>query len=675
MSAMTTGLAGRLSAVLVVAMLLTIVMPVYAADTAIKGPVMISSITDSVGSININVGKGEGVKEGATGVVTRDGKQIAKYVVQQVNWGFSRITISDLAEGYTVRAGDSAPLTGGTEQPVTIKKKSSKTKQLLTILAIGAAVFFLGGGGGGSGSSGSLSLTAKKVTSGEDTRNITITATLRDNKGNLVGSGVPVRFSTNAGTLDRTETTTVSSGKATATLSYDPQNDPDTATVTVIAQGKTETIDVSFVTSIELVVEPLKIQVVGSGGTAMQATVTATCWDALGTMATSGEVKFSATKGTITPTTAQIGSDGVARATFTSSQVGEVDINATWLKSTISETVTVTAGPPYDITLTANPTSATVTDNTSVTINANVRDIKGNPVADGTVVNFSVTPDASGGGNGRFMTSQAVTDRGLAVAYLETKDSLGALSKPGTATVRVDVLRADQPEDVPAPTTDRFKTTTVQFVAQVSPEVADITLSVKAGEKSNIRGWDRSGNTTKIVAAVKNGDGLPVPNGTAVSFSTTDGFITAQSTTTNGFAEATLTTDGQGSGDGTVDITATSGSITETAEDLVIFSGAPLLANCTVTVAPDTLPAVNGQASIDVTASDLNNHPVADGTTVKVTTTKGTVGGAGTTVGGSCQLTLSTSTDVGSPTPAGVGTVTAVIDNVVTLTRTFTVNP
>lgn len=667
---MTNRFAGRLSLILIAALVLSIGAPLFAADKTTSLPVSISSVTDAMGSININVGKGEGIKEGSKGVVVRDGKEIASYVVQQVNWGFSRITLLNVVEGYTVRPGDSAPLSGtATEKPSVKKKSSSKT--LLTILAIGAAVLLLSGGGGSSNSpeaSGDITITTQKTSTsspGGATGTITITANVNDNTGFAAPDGTAVTFSSTAGTLNRTQATTLA-GKATATLSYDLSVDPETATITVRALGKTEAKDVSFVSSIDLVADPLTIEAKDTGTGESVATITATCVDTSGS-STTQSVNFSANLGTIANATVPIGAGGIATTTFSSNTAGTATVTATWGSSKATVTITVTAGPPFSVSVASDNGSIQADGISFATIRGIVKNSKGNPVTDGTVVDFSVIPDADGGGNGTFEPTQATTVGGIAIAYLYSRDSAGDPSKSGTARIKADVVRANQPPDLPVPATDLTNQATV--VHFVSSQIGEIHLSA---DPANVRGWDIVGNTTTITAVVYNTDHQPVPDGTTVRFTPTHGLITGSvsgnlSITSGGIATATLKTDASGNPtwNGLVDIEAIAGpdEVAETAVGVVIFSGGPAASECDANLSQTEMATVGGQAVIDVTALDLNGNPMIDGSVVTVTTDKGTIsgGGSGVTSGGQCAFTLMMSTDAASPTPTGPGSVRVTI--------------
>jgi hypothetical protein len=666
-------IAARASMLLIATMFVSIVNPAIKAHAAPANPILISSFVDTAGSININAGKGEGIQVGSKGIILQDGKKIADYEVVQVNWGFSKIQLSNLVEGYSVKPGDSAPII---EAPPAKKSSGSKsTMKIVALIAAAAAVALLakgGGGGGGGGSAGAITLNATKTTTPDKVVKVTITANVKDASGNPAADGTLVIFSSSAGTLDYSQVPTVS-GRASVVLTAD---DADTAVVTVKALGQTSTINVSFISSIDLVAEPTTIQVSGSGGSVTQSTITAVCRDAFGELATSGEVEFTASFGTVTPATASINGSGVATTTFTSNSVGTATITAKWSKSTVTTPITVTAGPPHSMTVTTSANTLACDGSSTATIRATVRDIQGNLVKDGTVVNFSVIPDGDGGGNGT-ITAQAATSNGVATAYLVTRDASGATSKAGTATVKAEVRAANQPANVPAPLVDITKQDTlVQFISLV---VGRIVLTANP---VNIRGWDVAGNASTITATVYNEDNQPIPNGTVVTFAANHGTITPSATTSNGSATATLTSDASGDGtwNGLVDVTATAGGVSKTASGIVVFSGPAVAANTTTNISQSSLPAVGGQATITCTVRDINNNAVVDGTQVTASTDKGSVSPvtSHTSTGGVVVFNLATSTSSGFPTQTGPGSVTLTITTggaPVVITVPFTVVP
>ncbi|MBN2006529.1 MAG: VWA domain-containing protein [Anaerolineae bacterium] len=156
--------------------------------------------------------------------------------------------------------------------------------------------------------------------------------------------------------------------------------------------------------------------------------------------------------------------------------------------------------------------------------------------------------------------------------------------------------------------------------------------------------------TTVITATATDGTGLPITDGTPVTFTTSLGEIApAIAATAGGVATATLTASLDA---GIATITATTGSATGTVD--VAFVPPP---PHTVSVqAQDTILLADGHSSTILTAtvSDSIGRPVADGTDVAFTTTLGTLAPlAATTGGGIVTATLTAGPD------AGVATVTA----------------
>ncbi len=672
---MTRTLSGRLSVLLIIAMVVSIMSPAFAADKSTLESVTISSVTNLAGDTHISAGKAEGISVGATGSIQRDGKEIAKYRVVDVNWGISRIDIYDLQQGYTVKAGDAAPITSNPAPP---KSKSSALKVIGIVAAVGLIAALVGGGGGGGGggpTADTITLTTQKTStvSGDGDVRATITITARINKanGDAIEDGTFVTFNTTAGSLNHTQTRS-SAGVATAILTYDSAIDtaPE-ATVTVRCAGKSQRTTVSFTSSVELRASTKTIQILGSGGAVTQTTLEATCLDILGNPATSGNVTFSATFGDITDTS-PIGAGGRATATYTSDRAGKAVVTAKYLNSTATITITVQAGPPTIINLSSSDSSLPSDGNSLARISAEVADAGGNPATDGTVVKFFVDPDGGGGGNGT-ITAQATTKNGVATANLITKDSAGARSNPGVATIRAQV-QAAQPSNIPAPATDLENSITVTFAPVPVTEVGSVALNA---DKMNIR--NAVGNKTNLTALVTTVDGHTVPDGTQVVFTPTHGAISNVTTTVGGQATAVLNAGGN-AGNGNVVVTATAGGVTS-APLTIIFSGPPSAANCSWTITPAALAKSGGQATITITAKDANNHPIVDGTTVSAVTSKGTLlSSTDQTSDGVARFTLVTSPDSASPTDPGDGVVTVTVPSGgggsnVTLEVPFTVLP
>ncbi|HEY3299028.1 MAG TPA: invasin domain 3-containing protein, partial [Armatimonadota bacterium] len=427
---------GRLSMILAIMMIMPIIAPAYGAEKPVN-QVVISNVQ---GDSKISAGKGDGMNVGDKGVIVRDGKEVANFEVTNVEWGYSSIKLSGLASGETLRVGDAAQVTTHAKpgEGQSIKKSNSGAKALLALLVVGAVVALSSGGGhgggGGSSSSGvhSVSLATTKTSLPADgVSTATITATVADGNNAAVPDGTVVQFSSNAGTISPAQSVT-SGGKATATLTAGTTVGP--VTVTATAGGKTSTITISLtqstgtVGSIGLTASPTTIQVMGSGGAQTQSTITATCRDAQGNLATSGTVIFTSSLGSIVGTV-PVGANGVATSTFSSNATGQATITASWSGAESSVTVNVTAGPPFAINVNSTPASVQCDGHSFATVTATVKDVAGNMVTDGTVVDFSIQSDVNGGGNGT-ITAQGRTSAGVATATLFSRTPGGVTSTP-----------------------------------------------------------------------------------------------------------------------------------------------------------------------------------------------------------------------------------------------------
>lgn len=678
---------GTLSLLLTVVMILPIMAIAGSVTTSVK-PVVISN---QPGNYKIGIGKGEDARVGTKGVISRNRKDIAKFEITSVEWGYSCVKLTDVDASETILVGDGVSLTS-VPPPAKIKSKSGAGKTIGFLLLVGALAALGGGHGGGhSGGTAALSVQAQSTSLPADgTSTTTVTATIVDSKNAAVPDGTPVTFSASAGAIAPAETTTTA-GHATAILTAGSA--AGTSVVTARAGGKESTVTVSFLPSdqgnrgsIALQATPASIQVLNSGGPDTESSVVATCRDAGGNLATSGDVTFTSSLGSVIGTAPINATTGQATTNFSSSQTGDAQITASWSGASAQITIKVTAGPPHSVTAECTPSAIECDGNSFATVTVTITDIAGNPVTDGTVVDFTVQADATGGGNGS-VTPELRTTAGKASALLFSRDSSGNASAPGTATVTAVVPRAKQiTAGLPAPAVDISNHETQ--VVFTSLDVAEVHIGANP---VNIRGWDFVNNTTTVEAVVYDSHHNPVPDGTAVYFSANHGMIygtagvagkVAMSTTKLGHAQATVVSDasGDGSWNGLVDVTATSGNVTLTVPGLIIFSGPPLFANCSLTINPIALETTMDSATVVIIARDLNSNPVVDGTKITASATRGTLTGNMTTLSGVVMLTLNTSTDVTNPTPPGPGKLTISIDSggtglPVTLEQDYTIVP
>jgi hypothetical protein len=185
---------------------------------------------------------------------------------------------------------------------------------------------------------------------------------------------------------------------------------------------------------------------------------------------------------------------------------------------TATPTPTPTVGPAASIvlSLSANPISC----GTSTTVFATVRDINGNPVANGTAVHFST----SLGGLGTALTSGGVAAINLG-APVNFAGSIVVSASSGNVV-------------------------SSQIVVTVVCAVVPFQLIVSGG------GTTVCGTSNQLAVTVVDGLGRPIVDGTAVTFQTTIGTITPSSATVGGFATAVLTVPANTSGTAIVAVSA-----------------------------------------------------------------------------------------------------------------------
>jgi len=158
-----------------------------------------------------------------------------------------------------------------------------------------------------------------------------------------------------------------------------------------------------------------------------------------------------------------------------------------------------------------------------------------------------------------------------------------------------------------------------------------------------------------ITATVSNGAGLPLADGTPVTFTTSLGTVAPSGAATAGsIATTTLIADLQ---IGVATVTATAEGITGT----VAVAFVPLAPHTVAVQAADAELPADGQSTTAITATvtDEFGHRVADGTPVTFSTSLGDIAPTvGATSGGIATATLTASID------AGVATVTATVEGI-----------
>jgi serine protease len=238
-----------------------------------------------------------------------------------------------------------------------------------------------------------------------------LTATVTDQFGNLVASGVVVSFTTNLGGAAPTAAATTN-GVATATLSSTVAG---LATVTATVGSLNATALVTFTpgppANLSLAAAPSTLPV--DDLSALTATVT----DQFGNPVADGVVvSFTTSFGTLSSNSATT-VNGAATATLSSTLPGTAVVTATVGGLSATALVTFTPGAPANLALVAAPSTLQVGHLSVLT--ATVTDQFGNPVADGTLVSFSTnlgvaTPAIAATVNGVATATLSSTVAGLA---------------------------------------------------------------------------------------------------------------------------------------------------------------------------------------------------------------------------------------------------------------------
>ena len=277
-----------------------------------------------------------------------------------------------------------------------------------------------------------------------------------------------------------------------------------------------------------------------------------------------------------------------------------------------SVTLLILAGPPALITATATPPTLPA-DGTSLSlIRATVRDIAGNPVADGTPVLF--TTDAGsflGGGT----TYTDVTTQGVADAILRSGIEVT------TATVRIASGNAWWQVEVPFLPLPPYTIT-----VWAEPPVIPVT------------------GTAQITAQVEDVLGHPVADGTPLTLTTTLGTITpAGGSTRGGIVTATLEGDGR---PGWAVVTARSGDAVGTTWVRFMAEAALTL---TMEITPTQLPADGcSRAQVRVWLLDAQGQPVSGTHWVTFSTTLGSIPSRTLAVSGTAAVSLTAGTRAGT---------------------------
>ncbi|MCX6030199.1 MAG: S8 family serine peptidase [Chloroflexi bacterium] len=400
------------------------------------------------------------------------------------------------------------------------------------------------------------------------------------------GFGARVTLAASAGTITPTVVTVDGSGRASVLFSAEAFT--GTAEIIATLGGVTATLPVTITSglpaTLELAAAPVRL---GAGG--RQAIITATVRDEGGSAVSDGaEVAFTTTLGSVSPVTATTTAGRTTTILTSGELTGTATIEATagGVTGTIGVEI-LGAGVPFSLTLAADPTPLFV-DGPPATITATFFDALGDPVPDGTVVQFTTT-------RGVLTPTVASTADGQASARLLPGTSPGPARVTATAGgVAGDVAIAIRPG-------------------------AAVALTLTATPAELVAGYSQ---VAQLAGFVVDRYGNPVADGTSVAFTASLGIVSpATVTTTNGVAAASFVGELIA---GTSAITATTGDAMGHVQ-VRVRPTAPV--SLTLAFAPPKigvggLPA--GTATFTATVRDTYGNPAEDGTQVEFGTDLGT---------------------------------------------------
>lgn len=165
-----------------------------------------------------------------------------------------------------------------------------------------------------SASPASITATAKSTS--------TLSATVTDSRGNLVGAGVAVQWSATSGILSKAETLTDARGQAQVVLTSATTLGSSTVSAATAASPASVTTTVAFVEDLESAVVTSLVPLAATSGIGQVVTAQATVKDSVGHLLSGVTVKFSASAGTLSSYSAVSNDRGIATTSVSSNTAG-----------------------------------------------------------------------------------------------------------------------------------------------------------------------------------------------------------------------------------------------------------------------------------------------------------------------------------------------------------------
>jgi hypothetical protein len=348
-----------------------------------------------------------------------------------------------------------------------------------------------------------------------------IRAALITSTGDLAGDGITVNFTTDLGrfTVDGAKTAAASTSGGTGTVLVPFISEEDvvgTATIVANVGGVAQSIQIALTgagdpSTIILTADSTTISIFGTTG------ITAQVLDDEGNPVTDGTAVLFSTSlaGTgVTPSDTTV--DGLATTIFSAgTQSGVATVVATSGTASATVSITIQSGPAGSLEfVSAVPTVIGVKGSAlpqKSTITFRVRDVNGNPVTDGTPVTFTLISGVGGGET--LEPTQVGTAAGLASTVLTSGTVSGPVRVQASVTVGGITLTSSS---------------TNVSIAGGTPSAAHMGV---APAFLNIAGLVTQGIICPVTAIVGDRFGNPIPQNTAVSFSTNCAVIDAQGLT------------------------------------------------------------------------------------------------------------------------------------------------
>ncbi|MBN2201358.1 Ig-like domain-containing protein [bacterium] len=366
-----------------------------------------------------------------------------------------------------------------------------------------------------------------------------IRAIVSDANRNPVPDGTLVQFelARGSGTLDRQKTT--DNGAASTYLTAGTR--PDNAWVRVIVGALRDSILVVYTVG-----QPYQV-LINASPTRIAAdgieisNISARVLDEQGNPVTGVTVFFTASIGDITPNAPTDG-QGMAYGQFSSGIVGTATVTATVKlpgNQTLSSDVVIqaTAGGSNSIQLRFNPVWIGVRDtgqNQTMTVYADIKDAKNNPVDDGTLVQFSFVGNPLGC---VFSTTRSIPTVGGTAQISVTSGT-----QAGSIRIKATVV-----DGAGVPVTPSISATSTYLLVHAGPpyieNVNDLTTTHLTVRATRLNIWS-SLDTTEVSILVGDRYNNPVERNTAVYLTTSGGVISTHTAYTDEYGRAKVVLQG-----------------------------------------------------------------------------------------------------------------------------------